>query len=115
MSRTYKDKPYKFVDPESRWDYGMDKIAYVEYIDNFQYLYNRYYYIERGGIKTKKKRSYNEHNWMTTPMWWIREYMNQPQRIRGKEWERQIIKVNIDELIDQDIPDVSRKPHLYYW
>jgi hypothetical protein len=41
--------------------------------------------------------------------------MNQPQRARGKRWEKKIVKVSLDELIDIDYPDVGRKPHIYYW
>ena len=37
---------------------------------------------------------------MPTPMWWVREFMNQPQRTRGKEWERQVVKCDVDDIID---------------
>lgn len=115
MSRTHKDKPWKLVDPESRWDFGMERVPYQKWSNEFQYWYNAYCYIERGGVKTKKKRTYHERNWMRTPMWWIREYMTQPQRTRGKEWERQIVKVAPEDLLDQPVPNVDRKPHWYYW
>ena len=52
---------------------------------------------------------------MPTPMWWIREHMTQPQRTHGKEWERQIVKFAREDLVDAELPSVSRKPHLYYW
>lgn len=115
MSRTYKDRPYKLAEPESRWDYGMERIVYKKWSDSFEYWYNAYCHIQRGGVKSKKKRNHCERHWMSTPMWWIREFMNQPQRTRGREWERQIVKCPVDELIDQDLPSVSRKPHLYFW
>ena len=52
---------------------------------------------------------------MTTPMWWIREMMNQPQRAKGRQWEKSVLKVDINDLDIIDYPSVSRKPHIYYW
>lgn len=126
MSRTHKDKPWKLAEPQSQWDYGVVRIPYES--ERFVYEYEdgkwtkgesvpctRYMSLQRAGVKTKKKRSYQERHWMPTPMWWIREFMNQPQRTRGKEWERQVVKCGVDNIIDLDQPTVSRKPHLYYW
>ncbi len=115
MSRTYKDKPWKLVDPESRWDFGMERVPYQKWSNSFEYWYTTYCYIQRAGVKTKKKRSYHERNWMRTPMWWVREFMTQPQRTHGKEWEREVVKYRVADLEDVDTPNVSRKPHLYYW
>jgi hypothetical protein len=68
-----------------------------------------------GVFAKKKKKVDTENHWMTTPMWFIREYHNQPQRARGKQWEKKALKCSIDGLIDLDTPSVSRKPHIYYW
>ena len=115
MSRTYKDRPWK-LDPQNRWDYGTERIKYEQWSDEFQYWYNSYCHVQVAGVKTKKPRSHNERHWMPTPMWWIREFMTQPQRTRGKEWEREVVKCNdVDSIIDLDQPTVSRKPHLYFW
>jgi hypothetical protein len=112
MSRTHKDKSWKLADPQSRWDYGRVRIPY----ESDRYEYRAYFYLDEAGVKTKKPRSYNERHWMPTPMWWIREFMTQPQRTRGKEWERRVVKCDdVDSIIDLDQPTVSRKPHLYFW
>jgi hypothetical protein len=56
-----------------------------------------------------------ENHWMSTPSWWIREMMNQPQRAKGRQWEKSVLKVDINDLDIIDYPSVSRKPHWYYW
>ena len=115
MSRTYKDKPWKLKSPESRWDYGMERIPYQKWSQEFQHWYNFWCYIERPGVKSKKKRHCKEYHSMPTPMWWVREMMNQPQRAKGRQWEKSVLKVDINDLDVIDYPSVSRKPHLYYW
>lgn len=115
MSRSYKDRPWKLRFPESQWDYAYERIPYQKWSNEFQYLYNFWCYIEKPGVKTKKKRSYVEYHGMPTPSWWTRLCMNQPQRARGRQWERQIVKCNLDELIDSEPPGVGKKPHIYYW
>lgn len=108
MSRTYKDRPYKVRHPEEQWDY--------RYYPREGHRWYWHCALQRPGVLTKKKKHVDtENHWMTTPMWWVREFMNQPQRVRGKQWERQMVKVPVGELDIQDIPDVGRKPHLYYW
>lgn len=102
MSRTHNDKPWEVRFPEERWEY-----EYTE--DNYVFR------LKKSGVKTKKKRSYHPPFWMTTPMWWIREFMNRPQRAKGAMWEKATIKLDIESLEDVDHPNVSRKPHLYYW
>lgn len=42
-------------------------------------------------------------------------YMTAPQRSKGKEWEKQVVKVKQEDLEDIDKPSVSKKPHIYYW
>jgi TATA-binding protein-associated factor Taf7 len=107
MSRSYKDTPWKLRYPEQQWDY--------KYAPNENHRWSWLYALQQPGVLTKKKRSYVEYHGMPTPMWWIREFMTQPQRTRGREWERQIVKYAVEDLVDVDTPSVSRKPHLYYW
>lgn len=114
MSRSYKDQPWKLRYPESRWDYGMERVPYQKW-SQYGYWYTFWCYVAKPGVKTKKKRHYQEYHGMPTPMWWVREFMNQPQRTRGKEWERQIVKYAVEDLVDAELPSVSRKPHHYYW
>ena len=107
MSRTYKDRPYKIRYPEEQWDYKYYRCGSWP---------SRFCFLEYPGVLTKKKKHVDtENHWMSEPGWFIREFMNQPQRARGKQWEKKIVKVSKDNLIDVDYPDVSRKPHIYYW
>jgi len=107
MSRSYKDQPWKLRYPEQQWDY-----KYYPLSDEKRWWVR---WLERPGVKTKKKRHYQEYHGMPTPMWWVREFMTQPQRTRGKEWERQIVKYAVEDLVDAEVPNVGRKPHIYYW
>ena len=106
MSRTHKDVPWKLRYPEQQWDYKYERI------EGYKWWFC---HLQKPGVLKKKKRSYVEYHGMPTPMWWVAEFMNRPQRVRGKEWERQIVKCGVEDLIDQDVPDVGRKPHLYFW
>ena len=107
MSRTHKDVPWKLRYPEQQWDYKYERVDTRRW-----YWFGAF---EKAGVLTKKKRSYQEYHGMPTPMWWVREFMTQPQRTRGKEWEQQIVKYPVEDLLDVDTPSVGRKPHLYYW
>ena len=103
MSRTYKDVPYKYSDPESSWLF--DRV----------YLEDNWRSIQLPGMRTKKKRSYRESTWMKTPTWWIHEVMTVPQRREQRAWERKVIQMEVEDLDLVDTPPNSRKPHLYYW
>jgi hypothetical protein len=56
-------------------------------------------------------------HWLqSTPSWWTNMFMNRPQRHKARRWEREVQKINdLDELEDIDTPNVSKKPHVYYW
>lgn len=120
MSRSYKDVPSQYRFPENDWRYGTEEIKY-EAVGTYwgtEEKYNRIgtWYKDIPGFKTKKKKHADtEWRWMGTPMWWIRIWMNRPQRARGKAWEKKVMKVEIENIIDVDIPGVGRKPHIYYW
>ena len=106
MARTYKDRPSKLRYPEKEWGYRYYLVGNRKYIDYLQYP----------GVLTKKKKKVDtEYHWMSTPMWWIREMMNQPQRAKGRQWEKTVLNVDINDLDIIDYPSVSRKPHWYYW
>lgn len=125
MSRTYKDRPTKLQWPDNRWDWDMEKIPVERTRRSYNFETHQYeetdetyiwhVYLKKPGVKTKKKRTHEDWNWMTTPMWWIREMMNRPQRVRGHQWERKVLNTPLAELEDEDPPSVSRKPHWYYW
>ena len=103
MSRTRKDVPYKYSDPES--SYQFDRV----------YIEGHWRSIQLPGKRTKKKRSYRETTWMRTPMWWIHEMMTVPQRRQGRAWEHKVMSMAIEDLDLADTPPNSRKPHWYYW
>jgi hypothetical protein len=52
---------------------------------------------------------------MTTPGWWVRMMMNKPQRVASKQWEREVVKMVVEDLVDADPPSLGKKPHVYYW
>ena len=71
MSRTYKDRPFKIRFPEDQWDYKYYRVG-----DRWYFNYLAY-----PGVLTKKKKNVDtDWHGMTTPSWFIREFMNQPQR-----------------------------------
>jgi hypothetical protein len=125
MSRTFKDRParvrfpghYNWNDP--RYD---DRYNIIEYeYDFYHYQTKEYVGVRTGKVhlkkagywpKLKKAKDYEWH-WMSTPSHWTRQMMNVPQRAAGRMWERKILKV--DEIDSIEPPDVSRKPHIYYW
>lgn len=85
MSRTFKDRPAKIRFPEE---------------------------------KTKKKRTVlSEWQWIkSTPSWWNNLYNNRPRRRESRLWERNTVKLSdTDYLEDVDNPNISKKPHLYYY
>jgi hypothetical protein len=124
MSRTYKDKPYKFVNPEQDWDYrhiGTPHTReYRVYSEGcWKWVeYDTVYWLKKPGVLTKKKKHKDtEHHWMGTPgHWthtpshWTHIMMNRPQRAR----ENQSLRC-IYDLEDFDFVDTGRKPHIYYW
>lgn len=128
MSRTYKDKSWKFKYPESQYNFGSERIPYEHECKVYAYIDNewawtgktevrtRYFYLDVAGAKTKKKKRVDsEWHWMTTPGWFIKEFMNRPQRAKGRMWEKKITKVALEDLDLLDTPSVGRKPHVYYW
>ena len=63
------------------------------------------------GSRPKRKRGKHECEWMTTPSWWIREFMNRPLR--------RSIDAAIRRQLDRSWEDVvmphMKRPHIYYW
>lgn len=90
MSRTNKDKPWKIAWPE---------------------------YADRCVKALKKKRGHEPWFWCeTTPSWWNNLFHTRPRRKEAQKFEREIQKItDLDELEDLEVPNVSNKPHKYYW
>jgi len=121
MSRTYKDKPWKFKNPEA-YDYtfGCEKVTYERETKNWRtgepIVVQSYFYRELPGVKAKKKKRLDtEWHWMTTPSWWTRMTMNRPQRREAHLWEHEVVRTSLEDLEELDKPNVSHKPHNYYW
>jgi hypothetical protein len=87
MSRTYKDKPWKFKAEESS-QYGL----------------------KREDQPKKKKNKDTEGRWMGTPSWWTHMFMIRPRRVSENQQLR-----NIFDIEEFDFIDVKRKNHKYYW
>lgn len=126
MSRTYKDKKWTLRFPE--YDYTKDReaVPYEAYRRRYDWetsnwiitdeVITRYYYLPKKGVKTKKRRKIDTNwHWMSTPSWWTRLMMNRPQRRAAHLWEKEAQKTEVESLEDLDIPNVSHKPHKYYW
>lgn len=126
MSRTHKDLPYKIKYPHDRWT---DRVRIEGTTEH------GHYYIDLPTTKLKKrKRQDVEYHWMTTPMWFVRDFMNRPQRRQNKLWEAKLRNKNLESwhlsngcvkiswdnedkiwLESLDTPNISRKPFKYYW
>lgn len=100
MSRTTKDKPYKvrFRNLKRLWDYE----RCLFYPDGHE------------SVPCKKRKELDtEWHCMSTPAWYNRLVHTRP--------ERRKIKVLLTVLTgrkcfgDVDVPDLGRKPHIYYW
>jgi hypothetical protein len=114
MSRTYKHtkeaKLKRYY--KERWDFEYEPYEYV-YEHWFQPgtfgTYTRY--IKKAGVLTKKKKNVDsEHHWMTTPSWWNRMQHTRPERRRVK-----VALSRVSDVEEADIPDLGRKPHIYFW
>lgn len=89
MSRTIKDKPTDLLYGE--WWSSGDKPKAPKYKDI-------------------------EYHWLsTTPSWWNHLYHTKPRRAKATVWEHEVVKTKVDDLEDVDPPNVSNKPHKYYW
>lgn len=50
---------------------------------------------------------------MSTPSWWVREYMTAPQRQEVRRLVRKVLLMS--DLEDTPLFPLAKKPHLYYW
>lgn len=98
MSRTYKDKPYKLK--HEPWDKDRGIIE------------GTWRFVELPTTKTKKRKEVDtECHWMTTPSWWNRIWHNRPERRKAT-----VLLASLPADLDEvDVPDLGRKPHIYFW
>ena len=106
MSRTYKDRPRKLTD----YYWQQDAVSGIN-------EEGRYFTIYSKTTKTKKKKSVDTewHWYRQTPSWWTHEFMIVPMRAAGKRWDSIVAKTAIEDLDTLNLPNVSNKPHVYYW
>lgn len=101
MSRTYKDKPYKFK--YDAWDKDIVKVEY-------------FYRIYLPTTKPKKRKAVDtEHHWMSTPSWWNHLFHTKPIRINFRTFLSNAKKSSINDLNLLLEPLDSNKPHKYFW
>ena len=106
MSRTYKDKPYKLSEFYSSWSQDREEFRYLE--NGFLF----YGHIYKKTTKTKKRKEVDtEDHWMTAPGWWNRMVVTRPERKKVNSRLQSLP----DDLEEVDIPDLGRKPKIYFW
>ena len=99
MSRTFKDKPYKLQ--HEPWDTDM------VVLENWGRCHTK-------TTKTKKRKEVDtEDHWMTTPGWWVKMTMTKPERRAANTATRKVLLA--EDIEEVDIPDMGRKPHIYFW
>ncbi len=124
MSRTYKHtkkvKLKRYY--RDRWDSEHEKIEYVGCYYTWpdletptrEYIGTRY--LKKPGVRPKlRKEIDSEDHWMNTPSWWVNLMMTKPQRREGSLWEREVVKTPLEDLDGVDTPNISKKPHIYFW
>lgn len=118
MSRTYKDRPTRIRFPQYTID---DKYEYFEYELETPRLnwhgklitHSKYSLKKAGYLPKKSRREDTVWRWQSTPSWWTRMYMTRPERTRAK---REVAKIKYcADLEEVDIPNLKKKPHVYYW
>lgn len=121
MSRTYKDKPAKFRFPE-KYDiyFGCETVPYTSTYKSYrtgeEIEYTRYWHRDLPGAKAKKRKEKDyEWHWMSTPSWWTRMTMNRPTRRTYHLLEHEAARTPVEKLEELDIPDLKKKPHIYYY
>ena len=118
MSRTYKDRPSRIRFPNWLLNDGYDVFEYELETPRVSYsgkvITHSKYSLKRAGFLPKKsRRADSEWHWQSTPSWWTRMHMNRPERIRAK---REVAKIkHMIDLEEVDVPDLKRKPHVYYY
>lgn len=114
MSRTYKDRPFKFSAYAIEREQSTAKVPCIRSYRNAageREEYTGYEYLSVPGSKKKKrKRVDTEYHWMSTPSWWTYIFMIRPRRSAENQQLR-----NIGDVEEFDFVDVKRKKHLYYW
>ena len=108
MSRTFKDKPWKYTTEKLEKDASGEMLVGIT--NDRRYYWHR----ELPGVKTKKKRNYTEFYlgyYSRCPSWWVKEFMTVPKRAACRNWEKTRNLSNLDD----DCPDYGNKPFEYYW
>lgn len=113
MSRTYKDVPRKYTKLGKEEEAGRGSRIY----EDENYVYRFWAGRDKHNYVKKRKEVDTDWHWLqATPSWWTNLFMNRPQRRQAQRWEREMSKIqDIEEFEEVDTPNVSKKPHTYYW
>ncbi len=119
MSRTYKDRPSRIRFPngflnDGGYEYFEYELETPRVSWSGRVITHSRYSLQRAGFLPKKRRREDtEWHWQSTPSWWTRMYMRRPERVRAN---REVAKIkHMIDLEEVDIPNLKRKPHVYYW
>ena len=61
----------------------------------------------------KVRRTKHHWEWMSTPSWWVREFMTVQQRAQTRHLLHKV--KYLYELEDAPAFPLPKKPHIYYW
>lgn len=70
------------------------------------------------GDDVTKKPKVKDTTWhwlQATPSWWNNMFHTRPRRRESQRFGRIVEKTSLDTLEELDKPNVSNKPHKYYW
>lgn len=121
MSRTFKDRKFGRTYWREQRERETIEFAYeVREVgwDGKPIVYQRRRSLQRPGVRPKLRKDYVnklESACYSTPMWWIREMMNRPERKSANQLTREAVKYRLEDIDAIDIPDLGRNPHIYYW
>lgn len=117
MSRTYKDKPRKFQRPS--FEERIIRVHYEATIIDWEgnsHDIERVYWLDRKAGPKVKRIVDNDWHWQhSTPSWHTSIYMNRPLRRRAGAWEHKVVRLPVADIDLDDVPNNSKKPHMYYW
>lgn len=116
MSRTFKDKPYRLTKDD--WDQDTIMVPatrlYTIWKTKEKVEVDTFIHLQTPTTKTKKSKTKDtEDHWMTTPGWWVKMTMTKPERRAANTATRKVLLT--EDIEEVDIPDMGRKPHIYFW
>ena len=129
MSRTYKHikqvKLRKYY--KERWDTERTAYEYMgrtytwplgkegEFAEPVEFVLRKTW-LKKPGVLTKKRKEVDtEDHWMGTPSWWNNLFHTRPIRGKFRNYSRNIVKSQIEDIEGTLEPEDSKCPHKYFW